>query len=147
MPYGRGCGKRHAIGPLDEKRQPRLAGRDINACGAPSNELASRGGPIAGQDWQTEAASDGLDPIGSDRPAEGTPGSRTGDPSPEGGLGCRLGIDDRYQLDVGVAKRDDPVLGAPGRVAATFNGSQAVPRFDLGRGMGEVGNGHDDVVD
>jgi hypothetical protein len=60
------------------------------------------------------------------------------------GLGL---VDDRYQLEIGLTEWHDPVRRAPAGVTAALGRSQAVSRFDLLRGCGEVGHRDQYVVE
>src|SRR5439155_11774905 len=138
-----GCGTRkgHAVTPLDEEWKCGLARRDLDAGAAPAYAPPSRGVPKPRNDGQTESPSDCVDRIRSDRPSERASGTGGGDPSPERGLISGLPIGDGDEFHVAVAKRDDPVRRAPGRMSSTRDGGQPVARFDLGPREGEVGNG------
>lgn len=72
---------------------------------------------------------------------------RCRDPAPERALRGLGLVDDRDQLEIGLAERHDPVGGAPAGVTAALDRRQAMPRLDLLRGCGKVGHRDQYVVE
>ena len=68
-------------------------------------------------------------------------------PAPERTLRSFGLVDDCDQLKVAVAERHDAVRRAPARVTTALGRYQAVPRFDLPRGCGQVSHRDQYVVE
>ena len=98
-------------------------------------------------DGLTEPASDRVDRVRSNGPAERTSRDRRGDPSPEWAPTGGLDIGDRDELEVRVTERHDPVRRTPRRMTPTLHRSQPVPRLEPGRLEREVADRQDHMVD
>ena len=72
---------------------------------------------------------------------------RCRDPASERALRGLGLVDDRHQLEVGLAERHYPVGRAPAGVTTALDRSEAVPHFDLLRGCGKVGHRDQYVVE
>src|SRR5918997_5817857 len=85
----------------------------------------------------------------ADGPAErpGERGMRCRNPASERALRGLGLVDDRDQLEIGLAERHYPVGRAPAGVTAALDRSEAVPHFDLLRGCGKVGHCDQYVVE
>ena len=77
----------------------------------------------------------------------GERGMRCRDPASKRALRGLGLVDDRDQFEVGLTERHDPVGRAPAGVAAALDRSQAMPRFDLPSGYGNVGHRNQYVVE
>ena len=96
---------------------------------------------------QVEPPGELVESVCADTPAERPPAPRFGDPASDRAL-RRFGlVDDRDQLQVGVAERHDPVGRAETLVSAAFDRRQAVARLDLARGGVEVGDRNQYVIE
>jgi hypothetical protein len=58
-----------------------------------------------------------------------------------------VAIDDRNELEIGVAQRDDPVRCTPPRVTSTLDRGEAVPSLHRRPRGGEVVDRDQDVID
>ena len=122
--------------PLDEERQGLLGGRALDARRPPGEQPATWLGSRTGANREAEPRSDVVQPLSAHGPPERPRDcpARGRDPASEGALlGLRL-VDDREQLEIGPAERDDSVGGAPARVTTAFEGGQPVQRFELAGG-------------
>jgi hypothetical protein len=113
----------------------------------PAQEPAVRSGPRDSDDGQVEPPGDVVELVGAEDPAERPPGSGIGDPASDRALGSLGLVDDRNQLQIGVAERHDPVRRAEALMTAAFDRSQAVTRLELARGCFEVGDRDQDVIE
>jgi hypothetical protein len=144
---GRGSGEGRAISPLNEEREPGLAYGGVDADAAPGEEDPVRIDSRPWDDGLAQTIADGVDRVRSNGPAEQATWDRGGDPSPEGALTRDLCVDDRDELQIGIAERDDPIRRAPRRMTSALNGCEPVARPELGRPERQVTDRQDDVVD
>jgi hypothetical protein len=130
--------------PLDEEGERGLGHGFLEAGEAPSQRV-----PRSRGNRQTESLRDRVEIVRPDRPTQ-KPTRRGGaacDPLAEG-TGGRLAIVHHcHQLDVRVPERNDPVSGAPARVAAAAGRLQPVARLKALGGCGQILHRDQDMVE
>ena len=131
----RRSGEGGRVAPLDEERQPRPLQRILEAGHAPLDALAGRTRPRSFADAQAEAGCRGVDVVGTDRPADQVALARAEDPAAEVVASRHALVDDRDQLEVGVAERDDPVGRAPRGMPASGRRLEAERGWQSGRSV------------
>src|SRR5215207_6588372 len=150
MSGGGSPGDRRSLSPPDEEGERGLGRGLVDSGQPPAQRAAIAAGARAAAHGEAEPLRNLVEPIRAGHPAERLPGAGlkpVSDPAPERAR-RRLGfVDDRDQLEVRLAKRHDPVGGAPAGVTATLQRGEPMARLQLAPRRLEVRDRDDHMVE